>query len=113
MKRTKEQIKNELLKRTNLLTRELNDLKDNWSTNPNNPKTFGDAGFLQVRAYNKDWRISKMICRDYNNGKKHYDGWIYFSASTNDNIYEMYSQVLKLIDKYGLNNYLATTERQL
>tara|TARA_R100000655_G_scaffold77912_1_gene117243 strand:- start:201 stop:494 length:294 start_codon:yes stop_codon:yes gene_type:complete len=92
------------------LKNELEDLKANWETNPNNPKTFGDAGFLQVKvSTHLGWRFAKEVC----GGKKHYDGWVFFSASTNDNIYEMYMEVCKLIDKHGCQDIMHTTERQL
>tara|TARA_R110000803_G_scaffold59599_2_gene118379 strand:- start:12162 stop:12596 length:435 start_codon:yes stop_codon:yes gene_type:complete len=98
---------------------ELTELKNNWSTNPNNPKTFGDAGFLQVKAStHKGWKIAKQMCNQYSvsrglDGRKHYDGWVFFSASTNDNIFEMYCEVQRLIEKHNCNDMLWTTERQL
>ena len=58
------------------------------------------------------------MCNQYSvsrglDGRKHYDGWVFFSASTNDNIFEMYCEVQKLIEKHNCKDMLWTTERQL
>ena len=63
-----------------------------------------DASFIQVKMYG-DWRKKKKVgC------KKGYNGWTFFSTSTNSNGYDLYEEIKKLTDNF---DDLTVTERQL
>jgi len=64
-----------------------------------------DASHIQVLMLGKDWRKKKKAgC------EKGYNGWIFFSTSTNSAGHELYQELKKLTADF---NDLVVTERQL
>ncbi len=63
-----------------------------------------DATFIQV-IFRGDWRKAKKVgC------KKGYNGWSFFSTSTNSAGYDLYEEIKKLTADF---DNLMVTERQL
>ena len=81
------------------LRTKLNTLSSNWD------KQQGlDPSFIQVMMYG-DWRRKKKVgC------EKGYDGWTFFSTSTNSAGYELYEEIKKLVSEF---KDLRVYERQL
>ena len=82
-----------------VLKNKLQTLSSNWD------KQQGlDPSFIQVIMYG-DWRKKKKVgC------KKGYDGWTFFSTSTNSAGYELYEEIGKLISDF---KNLRVYERQI
>jgi len=82
------------------LRNDLEKLSSNWD------KQQGlDASYIEVKMLGKDWRKKKKVgC------KKSYDGWIFFSTSTNSAGYDLYQEIRKLTANF---KDLRVIERQL
>ena len=82
-----------------VLKNKLRTLSSNWD------KQQGlDPSFIQVIMYG-DWRKKKKVgC------EKGYDGWTFFSTSTNSAGYELYEEIKKLISDF---KNLRVYERQI
>ena len=82
-----------------VLKNKLEKLSSNWD------KGQGlDPSFIQV-IYIGDWRKAKKLgCI------KKYDGWSFFSTSTNSAGYDLYEEINKLISEF---DNLIAIERQL
>jgi len=82
-----------------VLKNKLQTLSSNWD------KQQGlDPSFIKVMMYG-DWRKKKKVgC------EKGYDGWTFFSTSTNSAGYELYEEIEKLISDF---KNLRVYERQI
>ena len=64
-----------------------------------------DATFIKVRMFNKNWRLKKEVgCT------KDYDGWYFFTTSTNSNGYDLYEKIKEATKNF---NDLEVSETQL
>lgn len=81
------------------LRNDLKNLSSNWD------KQQGlDPSYIEVKMLG-DWRKKKKLgC------KKSYNGWIFFSTSTNSAGYDLYTEIKKLTTDF---KDLIVTERQL
>lgn len=70
----------------------------------NHKEEYLDASFISVRASGMNWREAKKIGMT-----KEYDGWCFYSTSTNSNGNDLYEQIKQACE--GFNLYV--TERQL
>ena len=75
------------------ITSELNNLKQNWDTNPNNTPKQLDANWVGVSVVG-NWRLAKKL-----GAKKDYSyGWLLWSSSTNDNGTNFKNEVSKICE---------------
>ena len=47
-----------------------------------------DATFIKVRMFGKNWRLKKQV-----DCVKDFDGWYFFTTSTNSNGYNLYEKI--------------------
>ncbi len=80
------------------LKKELQTIKDNHK------EEYLDASFISVRASGINWREAKKIGM-----VKEYDGWYFYSTSTNSNGYDLYAKIKKACEGFNLR----VTEKQL
>ena len=64
-----------------------------------------DATFIKVRMFGKNWRLKKQVeC------VKDFDGWYFFTTSTNSNGYGLYEKIKEATKDF---NDLEVSEIQL
>lgn len=86
------------------LIKELDELVDNWDTNPNNKKQL-DCNWICVKfPKSVNWRIAKKAGAE----KDIYWGWVLWQTSAQDNGSNLAVEVMKIAQPYGL----LTRERQ-
>ena len=91
----------------NKMIQELNFLKNNWETHPENHNQL-DANWVCVKFLNKDAALAKSLGLK----KESYWGWIAWSGSANTNGSNFAVEVEKIVMKYK-DFDLAVRERQL
>ena len=64
-----------------------------------------DATFIKVRMFGKNWRLKKQI-----DCVKDFDGWYFFTTSTNSNGYGLYEKIKNATKDF---KDLEVSERQL
>jgi hypothetical protein len=70
----------------------------------NHKEEYLDASFISVRASGMNWREAKKIGMI-----KEYDGWYFYSTSTNSNGYDLYEKIKQACKGFSL----YVSERQL
>ena len=70
----------------------------------NHKEEYLDASFISVRANGMNWREAKKIGM-----VKKYDGWYFYSTSTNSNGYDLYEKIKQACGGFNL----CVSERQL
>lgn len=64
-----------------------------------------DATFIKVRMFGKNWRLKKQV-----DCVKDFDGWYFFTTSTNSNGYGLYEKIKDATKDF---KDLEVSERQL
>lgn len=63
----------------------------------NHKETHLDPVFISVKASNMNWREAKKLGM-----KKEFDGWYFYTTSTNSNGYELYEKIKKACKEFNL-----------